>query len=101
VDRRQRRGSPSCTAAADITFTEQDRGLASAKDVTFACVSRAPYASIARYRVKHGRTFPWHSPRDSDFTYDYHVTLDPQRAPIDYNYSSLETTTPFPLGGDP
>ena len=42
-------GCPSCTAAADLTFTESDRTLLNAKDVTFACVSRAPYASIARY----------------------------------------------------
>ena len=74
-------GCPSCTAAADMTFTEQDRALLTAKDVTFACVSRAPYASIARYRDKHGWTFPWYSSRDSDFSYDYHVTLDPNRAP--------------------
>ena len=68
-------GCPSCTAAADMTFTEQDRALLTAKDVTFACVSRAPYASIARYRDKHGWTFPWFSSRDSDFSYDYQDLL--------------------------
>ncbi|MFN3002534.1 DUF899 domain-containing protein [Mycolicibacterium wolinskyi] len=83
-------GCPSCTAAADLTFTEKDRALLNAKDVTFACVSRAPYSSIARYRDQHGWTFPWYSSRDSDFTYDYHVTLDPARAPIEYNYMSLD-----------
>ena len=87
-------GCPSCTAAADMTFTEQDRALLTAKDVTFACVSRAPYASIARYRDKHGWTFPWYSSRDGDFTYDYHVTLDPNRAPIEYNYSRLTNCMP-------
>jgi predicted dithiol-disulfide oxidoreductase (DUF899 family) len=46
-------------------------------NATFACVSRAPYASIAR-------------DRDNDFTYDYHVTLNPQRAPVEYNYMSLD-----------
>ena len=83
-------GCPSCTTAADLTFTERDRALLNAKDVTFACVSRAPYASIARYRDEHGWTFPWYSSRDSDFTYDYHVTLDPTRAPIEYNYKWLD-----------
>jgi predicted dithiol-disulfide oxidoreductase (DUF899 family) len=83
-------GCPSCTAAADLTFTERDRALLHAKGVTFACVSRAPYASIARYRDEHGWTFPWYSSRDNDFSYDYHVTLDPQRAPIEYNYRSLD-----------
>jgi predicted dithiol-disulfide oxidoreductase (DUF899 family) len=83
-------GCPSCTAAADMTFTQQDRALLNAMGVTFACVSRAPYASIARYRDKHGWTFPWYSSRDNDFSYDYHVTLDPKRAPIEYNYKSLD-----------
>ena len=86
------RGCPSCTAAADLTFTERDRALLNARDVTFACVSRAPYASIARYRDEHGWTFPWYSSRDGDFTYDYHVTLDPARAPVEYNYKSTRRT---------
>ncbi|MEN4478321.1 DUF899 domain-containing protein [Mycolicibacterium cosmeticum] len=83
-------GCPSCTAAADLTFTESDRALLTAKGVTFACVSRAPYASIARYRDVHGWTFPWYSSRDGDFTYDFGVTLDPERAAVQYNYKSLD-----------
>jgi predicted dithiol-disulfide oxidoreductase (DUF899 family) len=83
-------GCPSCTAAADLTFTESDRALLTAKGVTFACVSRAPYASIARYRDAHGWTFPWYSSRDGDFTYDLGVTLDPERAVVQYNYKSLD-----------
>ena len=38
-------GCPSCTAAADLTFTEGDRKLLHGKGVTFACVSRAPAAA--------------------------------------------------------
>jgi predicted dithiol-disulfide oxidoreductase (DUF899 family) len=76
--------------AADLTFTEKDRALLNAKGVTFAAVSRAPYASIARYKAEHGWTFPWYSSRDNDFTYDFHVTLDPKRAPIEYNYKSTD-----------
>jgi predicted dithiol-disulfide oxidoreductase (DUF899 family) len=84
------KGCPSCTMAADLTFTERDRALLDAKGVAFAAVSRAPYSSIARYKAEHGWTFDWYSSRDSDFTYDYHVTLDPQRAPIEYNYMSVD-----------
>src|SRR5882724_7067205 len=51
-------GCPSCTAAADMTFTQKDRALLNAKGVTFACISRAPYTGIARYRDQHGWTFP-------------------------------------------
>ncbi|WNG79933.1 DUF899 domain-containing protein [Mycobacterium sp. ITM-2016-00316] len=81
-------GCPSCTAAADLTFTESDRALLHAKGVTFACISRAPYPSIARYRDAHGWTFPWYSTCDGDFSYDFHVTLDPARAAVQYNYTS-------------
>jgi predicted dithiol-disulfide oxidoreductase (DUF899 family) len=84
------KGCPSCTMAAELTFTDKDRALLHAKGVTFAAVSRAPYASIARYKSEHGWTFPWYSSRDNDFTYDYHVTLDPKRAPIEYNYKSFD-----------
>lgn len=84
------RGCPSCTGAADMTFTPQDVRLLHDKGVTFACVSRAPYASIARYRDQHGWTFPWYSTNDGDFSYDFHVTLDPTRAPIEYNYKSAD-----------
>src|SRR6185369_6532413 len=65
------KGCPSCTMAADLTFTERDRALLNAKGVTFAAVSRAPYASIARYKDEHGWTFPWYSSRDNDFSYNY------------------------------
>ncbi|MGH3724105.1 MAG: DUF899 domain-containing protein [Mycobacterium sp.] len=84
------RGCPSCTGAADMTFTERDRKLLTDKGVTMACVSRAPYPSIARYRDEHGWTFPWYSTNDGDFSYDFHVTLDPSRAPVEYNYKSLD-----------
>ena len=94
-------GCPSCTMAADLTFTEKDRALLNAKGVTFAAVSRAPYASIARYKGKHPEwTFPWYSSRDNDFSYDYHVTLDPARAPIEYNYRSLDDLHAAGFGDD-
>ena len=94
-------GCPSCTMAADLTFTEKDRALVNAKGVTFAAVSRAPYASIARYKGKHPEwTFPWYSSRDNDFSYDYHVTLDSTRTPIEYNYRSLDDLHAAGFGDD-
>src|SRR6201991_310238 len=84
------KGGPSCTMAAELTFTEKDRALLNAKGVTFAAVSRAPYTSIARYRAERGWTFPWYSSRDNDFSYDHHVTMDPNRAPLEYNYTSVD-----------
>jgi predicted dithiol-disulfide oxidoreductase (DUF899 family) len=83
-------GCPSCSMAAELTFTDKDRELLYAKDVSFACVSRAPYPKIARYKADRGWTFPWYSSYGNDFNYDYHVTLDPERAPIEYNYMTQD-----------
>jgi predicted dithiol-disulfide oxidoreductase (DUF899 family) len=83
-------GCPSCTVAGDLQFNEQSLALLHGRDLTLACISRAPYASIARYRDSHGWTFPWYSSNDNDFTYDYHATLDPARSPIEYNYKTLD-----------
>ena len=33
-----------------------------------------------------GWTFPWYSSFGSDFNYDFHVTLDPAVAPVEYNF---------------
>ena len=55
------RAVPSCTVAGDLQFNEQSLALLHGRDLTLACVSRAPYASIARYRDSHGWTFPWYS----------------------------------------
>lgn len=83
-------GCPSCTVAGDLQFNERSLALLHGRDLTVACISRAPYASIARYRNSHGWTFPWYSSNDNDFTYDYQATLDPARAPIEYNYNTLD-----------
>ncbi|KOX24112.1 hypothetical protein ADL05_00485 [Nocardiopsis sp. NRRL B-16309] len=61
-----------------------------AKDVTLAVVSRAPFAKIQEYRKRKGWDFPYYSSADSDFNYDYHVTLDESVAPIQINYRSKE-----------
>jgi predicted dithiol-disulfide oxidoreductase (DUF899 family) len=93
-------GCPACTMLADLTFTAQDRELLYAKDVSFACVSRAPYPKIARYKAEHGWTFPWYSSHGNDFNYDFHVTLDPQRAPIEYDYMTLDELNAKGFGDD-
>ena len=49
-------------------------------------MSRAPYEKIAAYRAKRGWTFDWYSSHGTSFNYDYGVTLDPQVAPMAYNF---------------
>ena len=38
-----------------------------------------------------GWRFPWYSSHGSDFNYDFHVTMDPAVAPVEYNYKDAET----------
>ncbi|CAA9499716.1 MAG: hypothetical protein AVDCRST_MAG17-1292 [uncultured Solirubrobacterales bacterium] len=82
-------GSSSCSAGAD----EVSNGLLEhlhARDTTLVQVSRAPIATIERYKAKKGWTFPWYSSHGSDFNYDFHVTIDESVAPVEYNYRTRE-----------
>ncbi|MDN5915431.1 MAG: DUF899 domain-containing protein [Pseudonocardia sp.] len=81
------RGCGSCTAGAD----EYSDGLAAhlhARDTHLVHVSRAPIEKIEKYKAEKGWSFPWYSSHGSDFNYDFHVTLDPAVAPVEYNYRS-------------
>jgi predicted dithiol-disulfide oxidoreductase (DUF899 family) len=78
-------GCPSCSAGAD----EISNGLLEhlhVRDTTFVYVSRAPLAKIEAYKASKGWTFPWYSSYNSDFNYDFHVTLDESVTPVEYNY---------------
>ena len=82
-------GCPSCSAGA----MELSDGLLehlATRDTSFAYVSRAPIEKIQRYQKKRGWSFPWYSSHDSDFNYDFKVTIDSRVAPPEYNYRSQE-----------
>ncbi len=82
-------GCSSCTAAAD----EVSDGLLEhlhARDTTFAVVSRAPLDRIEGYKSRRGWTFPWYSSFGSSFNYDFHVTIDPSVAPVEFNYRDAD-----------
>jgi predicted dithiol-disulfide oxidoreductase (DUF899 family) len=90
-------GCQSCTAGAD----EIADGLLDhlhTRETTFAYVSRAPLAKIEDYKRRRGWTFPWYSSFGSDFNYDFHVTLDPSVAPLEYNF---RTAAEFEAVGEP
>ncbi len=78
-------GCSSCSSGAD----EVSEGLLEhlhSRDTTLAYVSRAPLTKLEPFKQRKGWTFPWYSSYDSDFNYDFHVTLDESVAPIEYNY---------------
>jgi predicted dithiol-disulfide oxidoreductase (DUF899 family) len=80
-------GCPSCSMIAD-GFNGFATHLAN-HDVMLLAVSRAPLAKLLAYRQRMGWTFPWASSIDSDFNYDFNVSISEaqQRAgTADYNY---------------
>ena len=79
-------GCPSCSAIAD-GFNGFAVHLAN-HDVTLAAVSRAPLATLQAYKRRLGWTFPWASSLDSDFNFDFNVSLteEQQRVGAEYNY---------------
>src|SRR6476646_793396 len=68
-------GCPSCTAGTD----EISKGFLDhlhTRGTTYAIVSRAPLAKLERWKAQRGWDLPWYSSDDSDFNYDFGVTLD-------------------------
>ncbi|MFC1415738.1 DUF899 domain-containing protein [Streptacidiphilus cavernicola] len=75
----------SCSAGLE----EMSPGLVAhlaVRDTAFVLVSRAPLAKIEPYRERRGWPYPWYSSSDSDFNFDFHVSMDAAVAPVEYNY---------------
>ncbi|WP_028927151.1 DUF899 domain-containing protein [Pseudonocardia acaciae] len=71
-----------------------------ARDTSFAAVSRAPLPKLLAYRERMGWTFPWYSSHGSDFNYDFHTTLAPAVAPVEYNFMAPERLAAVMPAGD-
>jgi predicted dithiol-disulfide oxidoreductase (DUF899 family) len=56
------------------------------RDTTIAVVSRGPLAKLLAYRERMGWNFDWYSSGGSDFNYDFHVTLDDDKGPVEHNF---------------
>jgi predicted dithiol-disulfide oxidoreductase (DUF899 family) len=80
-------GCPSCSALAD-GFAGSVSHLEN-HDVSVVVVSRAPLDEINAYRERMGWELRWVSSLGSSFNYDFHVTIDPEVAPVEYNYKDL------------
>lgn len=81
---------PSCSQAADLSWSPAQLAPLHDYDVTFVAISNARWSRLAQVRQQRGWTFPWYSSYDSDFNYDFHVTMDEAKAPIMLNYRTKE-----------
>jgi predicted dithiol-disulfide oxidoreductase (DUF899 family) len=77
-------GCPSCSAMVDGVSGSVPHLVN--HDVAFVVVSRAPLDEINRYQQRMGWDFEWVSSNGSSFNYDFHTTIDPAIAPVEYNY---------------
>jgi predicted dithiol-disulfide oxidoreductase (DUF899 family) len=83
-------GCPSCSFMADhvdaMTVHLKHR------DVSFAAISRAPFAEIERFRQRMGWRFKWVSSNASDFNFDFHVSFtaaERAKGDVYYNYHRM------------
>ena len=81
-------GCPTCSFLVDSIG---DLSHLHASDTTLVLVSRAPIASIERFKTRMGWAVPWYSSHGGDFNYDFHVSFDEAITPLEYDYMDKET----------
>jgi len=86
-------GCMGCTgfinALGDLSMLEE-------RDARFVVVSRAPLPKLEAYKAKKGWTIPWYSSFESDFNYDFHVTLDKSKGLVEFNYKDTDFEGEWP-----
>jgi predicted dithiol-disulfide oxidoreductase (DUF899 family) len=75
-----------CSGCTGFVNALGDLSLLKDRDTTFVVTSRAPLAKLEAYKAEKGWTIAWFSSFGGDFNYDFHVTLDENVAPVEYNY---------------
>jgi predicted dithiol-disulfide oxidoreductase (DUF899 family) len=79
-----------CSGCTSFVNSLGDLSLLNKRDTTFVAVSRAPLEKLEKYKKEMAWKLAWFSSFGSDFNYDFHVTLDPKVAPLEYNYHPIE-----------
>ena len=82
-DPKWKEGCPGCTGYVDALG---DLSMLGERNTTMVLISRAPLPKLEAYKEQKGWTLPWYSSFESDFNYDFHATIDPDKAPPEYNY---------------
>jgi predicted dithiol-disulfide oxidoreductase (DUF899 family) len=75
-----------CSGCTTWVHALGDLSRLNGRDTTLVLVSRAPRVKLDAYKAQRRWSIPWFSSFGSEFNYDFHVTLDPNVAPVEYNY---------------
>ena len=94
-------GCPACSAIADgfngfVPHLENH-------DVAMWAVSRAPLDKLQAYKRRMGWSFPWASAHDTDFNFDFDVSITEEQqrqGPVEYNFAPRDTTWALEAGPD-
>jgi predicted dithiol-disulfide oxidoreductase (DUF899 family) len=81
----------ACSSCSFVVDHVPDLSHLRFRDTSFVAVSRAPLAKIEAFKERMGWTFPWVSSFESDFNYDFQVTLDENVMPVEYNFKDKAT----------
>jgi predicted dithiol-disulfide oxidoreductase (DUF899 family) len=85
-----KQGCSGCSHVAD--HVDGARQHFEQRDVSFAAVSRAPWAELAPFQKRMGWGFHWVSSYGTDFNYDYAVSFTPESVAareVAYNFGTL------------
>ena len=80
-------GCPGCSFATD----DLPDPCTCARATQTWCSCRARWSKIAPFKKRMGWTLPWYSSYGSDFNYDFHVTTDESKRPVEYNFKDKAT----------
>lgn len=78
-------GCPSCSYAVDDLGPGHLPHLQE-KNTAYVVVSRAPLEKLEAWKARKGWNVPWVSSYESDFSYDFHASIDPSVAPVMVNF---------------
>ncbi len=82
-----------CSGCTEYVDELGDLSKLQERDTAFVLVSRAPLKKLLDYKSKRKWHLPWYSSFGSDFNYDYHVTMDRNIFPVEYNYLTEKELT--------
>jgi predicted dithiol-disulfide oxidoreductase (DUF899 family) len=94
-------GCPACSAVAD-GFNGSAVHLEN-HDVAMWAVSRAPLDKLQAYKRRMGWTFPWASSYDTDFNFDFNVSVTEEEQGegiVEYNYRTVYRKAVLEAGAD-
>jgi predicted dithiol-disulfide oxidoreductase (DUF899 family) len=91
-------GCATCSSTAD-SFNGVLPHL-EARDITMICISHAPLEKLLAYRRRMGWSFNWASSHESDFNFDFGVSVDDEAAHVALPLLEANEVAAFSLVGD-